>query len=81
MLTVNALAAADTTLIPVPVSYTHLDVYKRQGVGGAVAHKDEGDLLLSGGIQAVETGILHSGSGNGLGNRLWFVWQFRQRLE
>ena len=33
-----------------------------------MAHKDKGDLLLSGGLQAVETGILHSGSGNGLGN-------------
>ena len=40
MLTVNALAAANRIIIPVqaeylpakgPVSYTHLDVYKRQG--------------------------------------------------
>ena len=46
----------------------HLAVAHLCGVGGAVAHKDKGDLLLSGSVQAVETGILHSGSGNGLGN-------------
>ena len=30
MLTINAMTTADTVLVPIPVSYTHLDVYKRQ---------------------------------------------------
>ena len=30
MMTINALVSSDSVLIPVPVSYTHLDVYKRQ---------------------------------------------------
>ena len=30
LITLNALTAADSVAIPVPVSYTHLDVYKRQ---------------------------------------------------
>ena len=33
-----------------------------------MAHEHEGDLLGSGGVQAVVTGILHGGLGHGLGN-------------
>ena len=36
ILTINALTAADTVLVPIPVSYTHLDVYKRQALEEAL---------------------------------------------
>ena len=49
MLTVNALAAANRIIIPVPVSYTHLDVYKRQIPAGvrAAASNNAHTCLLS----------------------------------
>ena len=46
----------------------HLTVTHLSGVGGAVTHKDESGFIGSGSGGAVVTGILHSGSGNGLGN-------------
>ena len=42
-----ASVCSDTTYIAVAVSYTHLDVYKRQGLGVAAGlHKDDLDGVV-----------------------------------
>ena len=46
MITINALAAADSVIIPTPVSYTHLDVYKRPDLERLVDRQVEESVVV-----------------------------------